>query len=210
MICKACNEDCIQDSRHMPVTGICTKCYQNYRKYQMKDIAIAYAGGRCVHCGYNKSVASLCFHHTNPIDKDFNIGQKYNLKWERIKDEIDKCILLCHNCHNELHFVSSRKTRVAAVAKCIQEKKDALRVTHKSDGICPDCKINIPKTSFRCKECADFASRKVKWPTMQCLQDLMDNGVSNIKIGKMFGVSDGAVKKWQKKYGIYKRKHKIK
>lgn len=208
MICKACNEDCIQDGSPMPIGGICAKCYQNYRKYQMKDMAIAYAGGKCTKCGYNKSVASLCFHHLDPSTKEFTIGSKYNLKWERIKNEIDKCILLCHNCHDELHFTSSRETRVAIVLKCINENKNRTRVTHKSNGHCINCGTFIPKTCKRCMKCSRLAQRKVRWPTAQCLQDLMNNGVSNVKIGKMFGVSDGSVAKWQKKYGIYKRKHK--
>lgn len=45
------------------------------------------------------------FHHLNPNEKDFNISDR-NLPtsdWPRIKNELDKCILVCANCHREIH-----------------------------------------------------------------------------------------------------------
>lgn len=64
--------------------------------------AIAHKGGSCQKCGYCKSVAALHFHHTDPNQKDFNIGGNTR-SWDRIRTEIDKCILLCANCHTEEH-----------------------------------------------------------------------------------------------------------
>jgi 5-methylcytosine-specific restriction endonuclease McrA len=65
--------------------------------------AVAYKGGKCVKCGYNKSLSALQFHHTNPLEKDFGIGDNINRPWDSIKNELDKCILLCGNCHSEEH-----------------------------------------------------------------------------------------------------------
>ena len=69
----------------------------------IKKRLIEYKGGECQKCGYNKPYLSVyCFHHKNPKEKEFGIaGMKR--KYEIMKKEVDKCILLCHNCHNELH-----------------------------------------------------------------------------------------------------------
>lgn len=64
--------------------------------------AIEYKGGKCQICGYNKCVRSLQFHHLDPNEKDFGIsgGTK---SFEKLKPELDKCILVCANCHGEIH-----------------------------------------------------------------------------------------------------------
>ncbi len=62
-----------------------------------------YAGAKCILCDYNKYLGALEFHHKDPTKKDFQISRMGNKKWEIIKKEIDKCILVCANCHREIH-----------------------------------------------------------------------------------------------------------
>ena len=85
----------------------CSKCVADSvtkRRKKIKNLAIKYKGGSCQECGYNKSVAALEFHHLNPLKKDFAISQKGATRsWERVKLELDKCILVCSNCHAEIH-----------------------------------------------------------------------------------------------------------
>lgn len=82
---------------------LCGKKRTIARQKELKLQCIAYKGGKCQFCGYNKYYGSLAFHHTNPSQKDFGIsdGRCYNL--EKIKPELDKCILVCNNCHGEIH-----------------------------------------------------------------------------------------------------------
>jgi hypothetical protein len=63
---------------------------------------VEYKGGKCECCGYNKSTNVLQFHHKNPEEKDFTIGGK-SYSFEKLKIEVDKCILVCANCHIEIH-----------------------------------------------------------------------------------------------------------
>mgnify|MGYP005855513707 CR=1 FL=1 len=50
-------------------------------------------------------MGALDFHHLDPQKKDFNLGIAIiQWKWEKVKPELDKCILLCANCHRELHY----------------------------------------------------------------------------------------------------------
>jgi len=72
------------------------------RRRKIKLMAIEYKGGKCQICGYNKYPGALDLHHING-QKDFGIGDKgYTRSWERIKQELDKCILVCANCHREI------------------------------------------------------------------------------------------------------------
>jgi len=75
---------------------------QNSRQ-NLKDKSIEYKGGKCKICGYDKCNRSMDFHHRDPNEKDFGIGSYKVLSWDKIKKELDKCDLLCRNCHGELH-----------------------------------------------------------------------------------------------------------
>lgn len=72
------------------------------RRKQNKVLLVEYKGGKCEICGYNKNIAALEFHHLDPSQKEFALtGNTYSL--ERQKAEADKCILVCANCHREIH-----------------------------------------------------------------------------------------------------------
>jgi hypothetical protein len=67
----------------------------------IKKKAINLKGGCCVLCGYNTCISALHFHHVNSFEKEFSISSQNN--WKEIEDELNKCILLCANCHAEVH-----------------------------------------------------------------------------------------------------------
>ncbi|MCD6402557.1 hypothetical protein J7L36_01765 [bacterium] len=74
------------------------------RRKKLKAMAVEYKGGKCAICGYNKCLDCLVFHRLNPEEKDFGLSTKgLTRSWEKIKRELDKCILLCVRCHCELH-----------------------------------------------------------------------------------------------------------
>ncbi len=74
----------------------------NFRR-KRKLQCIEYLGGKCIDCGYNKCQASLDFHHTDPSIKETELSKLFNRKWEIVQKELDKCILICRNCHGERH-----------------------------------------------------------------------------------------------------------
>lgn len=77
-----------------------TQVLSYYRRTKQK--AIEYKGGKCVVCGYSKCHRALGFHHLNSSDKRFNISSSTR-SFASIKKELDKCILVCANCHAEIH-----------------------------------------------------------------------------------------------------------
>jgi hypothetical protein len=85
----------------------CKKCRSiavSVRRKKLKLLAVEYKGGRCERCGYNKSVWAFDFHHLDPTKKDFAVGSNgLTRSWEKVKAELDKCILVCSNCHREIH-----------------------------------------------------------------------------------------------------------
>jgi hypothetical protein len=88
-------------------------------------MSIAYKGGKCQCCGYNKYVGALEFHHINSEEKDFGISAKgYTRSWERVKEELDKCILVCANCHREIHG-----NIIPCPTECISDETAALEIS---------------------------------------------------------------------------------
>ena len=76
-------------------------CIERWKKRKVD--AVEYKGGCCERCGYNKCIGALEFHHLDPTKKD-GVWTKMRL-WghERLHAELDKCILVCANCHREIH-----------------------------------------------------------------------------------------------------------
>jgi hypothetical protein len=84
----------------------CAQCkVDNRRKRRvvLKQQAVDYKGGSCYSCGYWNCLQALDFHHLDPEEKEFSISEATKTTLESIKEELDKCILLCKNCHSEVH-----------------------------------------------------------------------------------------------------------
>ena len=85
---------------------VCIKCEnQKYiqRWIRLKKEWINYLGGKCQKCSYNKYYGALEFHHRDPNEKDGSWNDIKKWSKEKIKAELDKCDLLCSNCHRETH-----------------------------------------------------------------------------------------------------------
>lgn len=82
---------------------ICSTEKKREDSRKRKQDAVDYKGGKCERCGYSKSLRALDFHHKDPSQKDFNIQERRSSNLGKIKSELDKCLLLCKNCHYEEH-----------------------------------------------------------------------------------------------------------
>lgn len=90
--------DC-RDSYCIP----CRSTYSSNRRRIIKEKAIEHLGGKCVDCGLENAKSCVYdFHHIDPTQKDFSISNN-SKSFESIKPELDKCILLCANCHRLRH-----------------------------------------------------------------------------------------------------------
>lgn len=99
------------DLKKPTASSWCKRCLKNHSntkkisawRHRKKIRAVEYKGGKCEHCGYNRCLQALQFHHRDPELKDFGIASARSWTWERLEEELDKCILLCANCHAEEH-----------------------------------------------------------------------------------------------------------
>lgn len=82
----------------------CFKARMMKRFEEKSRFVVGLKGGCCLLCGYDKCTAALEFHHVDPSQKEFQINKRWSMTNEAIKKEIDKCVLLCSNCHREVHW----------------------------------------------------------------------------------------------------------
>ena len=79
----------------------CKTCaVQRLRDYKLR--AVEYKGGQCEDCKGKFPACAYDFHHLDPSQKDFMIGRG-GKDWGPVKTELDKCVLLCANCHRIRH-----------------------------------------------------------------------------------------------------------
>lgn len=76
---------------------------QKARGKKNKLTLVSEKGGKCQRCGYAKYPEVLEFHHLNPEEKEFDLAR--NLRSLKVlRKEGRKCLLLCPNCHREIHI----------------------------------------------------------------------------------------------------------
>lgn len=98
---KYISSDIIEKNKNNKTVKTKSQAVVDWRKRKKIEL-VEYKGGCCEKCGYKKSTSALQFHHLNPKEKDFAISAK-SYSFDRLKKEVDKCIMVCANCHIELH-----------------------------------------------------------------------------------------------------------
>lgn len=102
-IYKHCNKELVGQQKKF-CSSSCANTHRTISwRHSSKTKALDYKGNKCEICGYSKSKRALCFHHKDPSTKEFEINSKPMISWEKLKLELDKCLLLCANCHAEEH-----------------------------------------------------------------------------------------------------------
>ena len=83
-------------------SGLCNSCHVVEWRKRIKLKCVEHLGGKCIICGYAKSVHALHLHHKNAEEKSFVISGSTKA-WSKIQAEVEKCVLVCANCHAEIH-----------------------------------------------------------------------------------------------------------
>lgn len=103
-LCETCGES--DSERFYKKRNRCKNCHNQKQIEHVKEMkvkAVEYKGGKCQECGYCKNYAALDFHHLDPKEKDVNWKTARHWSWDRLREELDKCLLVCRNCHAEIH-----------------------------------------------------------------------------------------------------------
>ena len=187
---------------------ICRECHRkriSRKAGKQKLQAIEYKGGKCSICGYNEFPSAMDFHHLDPKVKEFSLQRARYRPFEEIKEELDKCILVCARCHREIHATEQLVKDYKPMKQRIYDSK--------SEYECKQCGKKFEGSSIKnriycSKECAsksiaEKCSKVENKPNKEQLQELIDSKPWTT-IGDMFGVSDNAVRKWIRSYNLVK------
>lgn len=218
--CKECAKDAVIDKR---------------RRNKIK--LVEYKGGKCEICGYDKCIDALEFHHLDPEEKEYGLSNGNTASFEKMKSEADKCILVCANCHREIHAKQREEKRkdkekellyrTSEFYRSHQEvKKDSafIRAIFASEEFKNNIKERMPKKELAKKYNIGLTTivRYLKTNNLWYSETddverlklyTVDNFIKDFKtlsnfeaIGRKFGVTGNAIKKWCKKNGIPHRK----
>lgn len=92
----------------------------NKIKKARKALVVEKLGGGCMECGYSRCMRNLSFHHVGK--KDFPLSEhSFQFSWGKLLPEISKCVLLCHNCHGEVH------DKIIDVSKSVNQTSELLK-----------------------------------------------------------------------------------
>ena len=157
------------------------------RKYEM----IQSKGGQCEICGYNKNISALDFHHIDPKNKEFQLDIRHlsNTSLDKIKKELDKCQLLCANCHRETHY---RDLTMSNISNIIKKAEDKLSFSNNIQykHICKVCKQPIKNYTSGKIYCSESCRWKDKnYPTLEEILKQYDLLGTWDKVAQYFGLS---------------------
>lgn len=159
----------------------CTLCrterVENHRR-KRKKLLVDMKGGKCERCGYDKCIDALEFHHLNPQEKDFGLSDGRTRSFSRVKEELNKCILVCSNCHKEIHS-EIRQTNMKNLLKEVEE--NMLRFEAENGAI-----------EFH-KRCHGNINLDI-----DMVQQLANEGLSKTDIAKHLNVSRGTITRFIK------------
>ena len=177
---------------------------------------IKVCGNQCNICGYNRAISALEFHHINPEEKEYGLASMGNChQLEKDLEEVKKCILVCSNCHREIHegFYTKnelflKKIYLDDIAnELINDRNSKLEEKHY---YCPSCGKEITRNAHLCNECANKNKRIIKErPTREELKQLIRT-TPFTRIGQQFRVTDNAIRKWCKVENLPSRASEIK
>lgn len=162
--CKECRKEAVIDKR---------------RKNKIE--LVKYKGDKCEICGYDKCIDALEFHHLNPETKSFGIGNGNIRSLKRLKEEVDKCIMVCSNCHKEIH------------AKIREERETSKRI---------EMEKNVESFINSKIESGIHVFLKPTVKDIEKIKSLIDNGESSTKIAKNMNFSLTTLKRFMKKNNI--------
>lgn len=202
---KYCSVDCKQKDFYENYGGKSNASFRQFIRYMKRKLEfVELKGGKCEICGYDKNISALEFHHLDPTLKKFNLDGRIlaNGKYEDLLEELDKCMLVCSNCHKELH---NENYNIDIIKNLIEENKGLIKkeIERKYCKECGKLLLN-ENTSGYCQTCLAKHRRKVERPTKEELQEMIKDKSLN-QIGKMYGVTHNSVKKWLINYDMWKK-----
>lgn len=184
---------------------------KNFRQ-RLKQRCVYVLGDKCQCCGYDKCITALEFHHLDPTEKELTFGTNTNRSWETVRAELPKCILVCANCHREIHSgLIDNNTLISSFDENRAKEIDNLINQLKQHKLhyCVDCGDIIDAKATRCVKCSNLNRQIVKRPDRDELKKMI-RSIPFTKIGQLYNVSDNTIRKWCDSYSLPRSSKEIK
>ena len=170
----------------------------NYLKQQERALTrklelIEAKGGKCEICGYDKNIAALELHHLDPTQKLFQLDARHlgNTTIEKLLEEADKCILVCANCHREIHNEHLNKSNIPNLLNEMTSKH--IKLTHKykrqKTSICKYCGKEFPWANGKIYCCDECREADKKYPSYEEITTKYNELHSWEKVAEYYGVT---------------------
>ena len=158
---------------------------KNWRK-RVKTIIIASMGGSCQICLYAKTPNALELHHIDPTKKEISFSSK-TISWNSMCDELPKCILLCANCHREVH------AGIADIPTEYHEFDISIANTLKQEMLNFSKNKKIPRSKSEIKMCIQERRNSL-------LNNPIDFSKKGwlVELSNLWGIQPSSAKKWLK------------
>lgn len=115
--CLICDKQ--MDPKRDRYNAKCWSCYVKIRRVRIRRAAFIYKGASCNHCGRSDGPLDAYDFHYISGSKDFAISRAHSKSLVRVKEELDKCELLCAFCHRVVHSPESETRLMEAVAESL-------------------------------------------------------------------------------------------
>ena len=183
----------------------------DFRK-RRKENLIRVLGSCCCLCGYNKCIGALEFHHVEPENKKYQLSSGNCHKIEDDLEEAKKCILVCANCHREIHTTDIYQNVDLWKYQIYNDDfANSLLVKEQEECKCSNCGKIISRysKSGMCASCVQIGKRKVEnRPSREELKKLIRE-MPFTKIAELYNCTDNAVRKWCDKENLPRKKSDI-
>ena len=192
--CKLCGKPSVHQRNY------CNNCQKKVRRYRIKIAAVEYLGGCCSRCGYTGNLNAFDIHHKDPSLKEIEFRASGSLSWDKIRSELDKCVLLCANCHRITHAELAGYDKVLEEAYTYQGKKFSLEAFEANLGnirnknVCMDCGKQIARPAKRCSIC--YAIHTGRMPDAKEVIKMIIEAKSYKNVAEKYGANPDALKKF--------------
>lgn len=170
-------------------------------------------GEKCERCGYHKNLGALEFHHLEPSQKDFQIDLRHfaNTNLNTLKEELDKCILVCANCHRELHYPDLEISQIPDKIKQQEEKLQVNRLSfsnQKEKKVCVVCGKPLKTGKLYCSRTCAIKDRTgiEKYPEIDEILEQYKILHSWDKVAEYFGTTRKIIQGIRDKAGLLVKK----
>ena len=177
-----------------------TQSIIDYRK-RRKELILEGFGNKCQICGYDRCQKALEFHHLDPSKKEIELSREIK-SWEKMKEEVKKCICVCANCHREIHdgLIDVDISKQYFDESKVEGYDPSHPICEKYYDACPVCGKRKLKWKRACsRSCYNKLPYKVDWSKYDVIKMVDEEHKSFCSIARMLNVSDSAVRKRYRK-----------